>query len=248
MKYAIIGGSVSRSFGLDLTEEDWPRLFQRLVEESGKVHRVESIGFLNPSSLSKVLEQMDQTETLIIHMGTSVGWPVIKPPVERFLRPESRHDGAFHLPVRAPEDFHHALKRFLRHLLRNLLKLCAFPFGLYRPRQSLKTLDDDVRRALKLTSRLATDVIWIQHRSLGYRRLVLERIIYRRYYKKITLLLRQSADTFERFHLLEIPDDFLIQENFTLDGVHLSAAGHLRFAHLVEREIREMNLGEVSPH
>ena len=43
---------------------------------------------------------------------------------------------------------------------------------------------------------------------------------------------------FENLHLVEIPDGFLSQDNFTLDGVHVSSQGHQKLATLIEKSLR----------
>jgi len=238
LKISVIGGSVSQAFGLEGQGIEWPSLLREQIADEADVERVSSIGFLNPGSLLRFIEKSKPSDVLIIHMGTSVGWPVIHAPLERLLRPEHRHDAAFHLPTTATTSNRHLVKRALRHTLRNLLKFSAFPLGLYRPRQSIRDLESDLESAFIEASKLASHVVWMQHRTLGYRRLFLERWVYQRYFNRIQSQVRRRAMEFENLHLVEIPDGFLSQDNFTLDGVHVSSQGHQKLATLIEKSLR----------
>jgi hypothetical protein len=242
MRINIIGGSVARAFGIEESPHDWPSILASRLHGPSNVQFAQSVGFLNPSSLLAHIEQTLECDLLVVHMGTSVGWPVIQAPVERILRPEHRHDAAFHLPTRKAVNFSHFVARLFRHSLRNTLKIIAFPFGFYRPRQSLDDLEPAIKRALSTAFSKANQVVWIQHRSLGYRRLFLERRVYRKYYDRIIDILENSIGEDSRLHLIKLPEEFLNQRNFTLDGVHLSGTGHMEIAKLIEARLQEWRM------
>jgi lysophospholipase L1-like esterase len=115
------------------------------------------------------------------------------------------------------------------------LKLVFFPFGLYRPRQSLEDLPDLVTAIQHLAEKKSGLIIWVQHHSLSYAKLWLERKIYSRFYKDIIkeIYTHQSP----HFKIITLEKSFLVQENFLLDGLHLSALGHQRMADLIYSEI-----------
>ena len=133
------------------------------------------------------------------------------------------------------EVFYNRLKAKLRRFEKNVLKLALFPFGLYRPRQSLEDLPDLVTAIHHLAEKKSGLIIWIQHHSLPYKRLWLERKIYGRFYREILKELHSHRSPHLR--IMTLDKSFLAHENFQIDGVHLSAQGHQRMADLIYSEI-----------
>ena len=182
-----------------------------------------------------VIEDLQNTDVLVLYFGTSVGWPRISRRMEDHLRPELNLPTSFHLPVHKSLKFANRFKSKFRHFERNVLKWILFPFGLYKPRHSLEDLPNLIMAIEHLAVKKSHLIIWVQHNSLGYKRLWLERAIYKRYYKEIlkTLELYKSP----HFRILTPNNGFLIQENYLVDGVHLSEIGHLRMGKLISEEI-----------
>ena len=230
----IIGGSVISKYGLADGSNSVGQILARR-NKNVYVKRDQSIGGLTFSQSIPVIESLNQADVIVLCFGTSVGWPRISRQLENHLRPELLTHTAFHLPVYKSNFFRNRLKSKLRHLERNFLKLILLPFGLYRPRQSIEDLPDLITAIRYLSEKKSGLIIWVQHNSLGYRRLWLERRVYNRYYKEI--LKELSNHRSPQFRILTPDESFLIQENFLIDGVHLSEIGHQRIADLICAEI-----------
>jgi hypothetical protein len=230
----ILGGSIVSNYGLPSGE-------QSIGEVQAKKNKIiyvkqdQSIGGLTFSQAIPVIERSDVADILVLYFGTSVGWPRISRKMIDHLQPELLKPTSFHLPVYKSEVFYNRFKAKLRYFERNVLKLVFFPFGLYRPRQSLEDLPDLVNAIQHLAEKKSGLIIWIQHYSLNYARLWLERKIYSRFYREII----KEISTYQspHFKIIILEKSFLVQENFLLDGLHLSALGHQRMADLIYSEI-----------
>jgi lysophospholipase L1-like esterase len=106
--------------------------------------------------------------------------------------------------------------------------------GLYRPVTSLHEIQDQVSAVSKIALSKAHKVVWIQHNPIQSNRIVLERSIYRRYYREIIDALSPMVS--ENFKVMQLPRNFLKAENYLLDGVHLSVQGHMELAELIEEK------------
>jgi lysophospholipase L1-like esterase len=93
---------------------------------------------------------------------------------------------------------------------------------------------DQVGVVARIAREKAPNVIWIQHQSIQTSRIVLERSLYRRYYREIIDALSPLVS--ENFRVLQLPQNFLRAENYLLDGVHLTAQGHKEIADLIEEK------------
>ena len=240
----VIGGSIVSHYGLSSKEQS---VGENLAKHDKKIYIEldQSISGLTFSRAIPVIESLSAGDVLVLYFGTSVGWPRISRKMENHLRPELLKPTSFHLPVYKSEVFYNRFKAKLRHFERNVLKLALFPFGLYRPRQSLEDLPDLVATINHLAEKKSGLIIWVQHNSLGYKRLWLERKIYSRFYREILkeIYFHQSS----HFRIITLDKSFLVQENFLIDGVHLSALGHQRMADLIYSEI-ESALSEAEEY
>ncbi len=230
----VLGGSVISHYGLPNKGQSVAKI---LNNKNKKIYvkRDQSISGLTFSQAIPLIETLDSADVLVIYFGTSVGWPRISRKMEGHLRPQLLKQTSFHLPVYKSEVFYNRFKVKLRHFERNVLKLALFPFGLYRPRQSLEDLPDLIAAIHHLAEKKSGLIIWVQHNSLGYKRLWLERKIYSRFYRDILkeIYTHQSP----HFRIITLDKSSLVQENFLIDGVHLSALGHQRMADLIYSEI-----------
>lgn len=231
----LIGGSIISKYGL---MDPGKSIGENLRKLNGSIYikRDQSIGGLTFSQSIPIIENLNETDVLVLYFGTSVGWPRISRKLEGHLRPELLASTAFHLPVFKSIKLINRIKAKIRHIERHILKLLLFPFGLYRPRHSLEDLPSLISAIEHLAERKSHLIIWVQHNSLGYRRLWLERKIYNRYYKEILNCLQKHRSP--HFRILTPESSFLIQENYLLDGVHLSEIGHQRMAELIYTEIQ----------
>lgn len=230
----VLGGSVISKYGLN---PDAKTISGSIISSKPQIYLKNeiSIGGLSFSQAIPKIDELNHTDILVLYFGTSVGWPRISRKLENHLRPELMTSTAFHLPVYKSVKLTNRLKAKIRHLERNILKLIMFPFGLYRPRHSLEDLPNLIQAIQHIADKKSNLIIWVQHNSLGYRRLWLEQIIYKRYYKEILETLQKFRSP--HFRILTPSKEFLVQENFLIDGVHLSELGHARMGKLIAKEI-----------
>jgi lysophospholipase L1-like esterase len=107
--------------------------------------------------------------------------------------------------------------------------------GAYRPKISIREIEDQVKAVLALSTKRAKRVVWIQHRSLQTMRLLIERSVYERYYRRLVRAVRANVN--DSFEFIELERSFLVGRNYLLDGVHLSEEGHRRIAEIVGAKI-----------
>jgi hypothetical protein len=240
----IIGGSIISKYGLLPGAKN---ITTSLLENKPSLYlkRELSIGGLSFSQAIPKLDELNETDILVLYFGTSVGWPRISRKMENHLRPELLTSTAFHLPVYKSPKFVNRVRAKLRHIERNLLKLIMFPLGLYKPRHSLEDLPNLIQAIEHIADKKFQLIIWVQHNSLGYRRLWLEQKIYKRYYLEILKELEKHKSP--HFRILTPSREFLVQENYLLDGVHLSEIGHARMGEMISKEI-DLALAEAKEY
>ena len=223
-KYSIqvVGGSASTAFALD-GHDSWPEQIAKQLPHSNVRHKhLNGLTFVRSINL---LLEIPTADILILHFGTSVGWPTAVVNLGHKFGLDLHNEFSFHQPA---ENYRGGLlarlKKSIKLRVRNSIKYILFFLGLYRPRASFRELEEQITTVLSLAFEKSSHIIWIQHRSLEYSRIALERLIYRRYYKKILECL--NNDKSPHLHVLEIDNDFLVPENYKNDGIHLSEHGH----------------------
>ena len=237
----ILGGSIISNYGLRPNAKNMTDLI--LVRNpSINLDKEISVGGLGFSQAIPILDELSHTEILIMYFGTSIGWPRISRKMENYLKPEMLTSTTFDIPLYKSVILSHRIKAKIRHLERNLFKLILYPFGLYKPRHSLEDLPNLIKAIEHIADRKSCLIIWVQHNALGYRRLWLERKSYKRYYKEI--LSELGKEKSPHFRILSPGNEFLVQENYALDGVHLSELGHERMGVMIGNEINQA-LSEV---
>jgi len=237
----ILGGSIISNYGLRPNAKNMTDLI--LVRNpSINLDKEISVAGLGFSQAIPILDELNHTEILIMYFGTSIGWPRISRKMENYLKPEMLTSTTFDIPLYKSVILSHRIKAKIRHLERNLFKLILYPFGLYKPRHSLEDLPNLIKAIEHIADRKSCLIIWVQHNALGYRRLWLERKSYKRYYKEI--LSELGKEKSPHFRILSPGNDFLVQENYALDGVHLSELGHERMGVMIGNEINQA-LSEV---
>ena len=213
----------------------WPRLLQDLIPNSkveqsaqGNLTLVRSIDLIN---------NLPESDVLILHFGTSVAWPSPVVNLGHKFGFQLHNEVAFHQP---PKPYSGTatvkLKKKVRLRVRNLLKYGLFFMGAYKPRVSIREIEDQVNAVISIASRRATRIIWIQHQALQSMRIVVERKTYNRYYKRFVGAIKENAPP--NLELMELDSSFLVSENYLMDGVHLSENGHYVLAHRIAEVIR----------
>ena len=230
----IIGGSASTAYALKDSKASWPEII-------GEKYPNLEIRHINQPLMTLVqslnhLQDLEHSDILILHFGTSVGWPEPVVKMGHALGMDLHNDHSFQQP---PKKYSGNLKRRLGKSIklraRNLIKYFLFLLGLYKPRASLKEMGDQVGVVARIARQKAENILWIQHQSIQTNRIVLERSQYRRYYREIIDALSPMVS--ESFKVLQLPKNFLRGENYLLDGVHLTEDGHRELAKLIEEKL-----------
>ena len=116
--------------------------------------------------------------------------------------------------------------------VRNSVKYILFGLGLYKSRISRREIADQIDAVVHLASKQSKRIMWVQHQALQNRRIIVERRSYQKYYKEILGALEKYESP--KFALVTLPDDFLVQENYLLDCIHLSEQGHRNLATILK--------------
>ena len=226
-----MGGSAASSFSDD-KEKSWPYLLKSSLP-SLIDFKVETRGGLTFVRAISELADFLPEDLLIFHFGTSIGWPVPAVKIGHKVGIDFTSEFGFHQPAYASSKTSGRLRRFAKVRFRNSVKYLLYFLGLYKPRISRREIDDQIHAIIQLAKHQSKRIVWIQHRALQNRRIFLERRSYERFYTEIVQSLNKykSAD----FIVVALPDDFLHQENYLLDCVHLSEQGHQKL-HAIVRE------------
>jgi hypothetical protein len=225
----VLGGSAASSFSDD-QELSWPYLLKASLP-SHIEFKVETRGGLTFVRAISELADFPDEDLLILHFGTSIGWPTSVVQLGHKLGVDFTGEFAFHQPAFRSSSLMRRIKRAIKVRIRNTVKYLLFFTGRYKSRISRREIDDQIKAVVQLAKGQSKRIIWIQHQALQNRRIFLERRSYQRYYKEIISSLEKyrSVD----FQLLTLPNEFLVNENYLLDSVHLSRQGHQELHKLV---------------
>ncbi len=225
----MLGGSAASSFSDD-QELSWPYLLKASLP-SHIEFKVETRGGLTFVRAISELADFPDEDLLILHFGTSIGWPTSVVQLGHKLGVDFTGEFAFHQPAFRSSSLMRRIKRAIKVRIRNTVKYLLFFTGRYKSRISRREIDDQIKAVVQLAKGQSKRIIWIQHQALQNRRIFLERRSYQRYYKEIISSLEKyrSVD----FQLLTLPNEFLVNENYLLDSVHLSRQGHQELHKLV---------------
>jgi len=227
----VLGGSAASSFNND-QEKSWPYLLKASLP-SHIDFRVETRGGLTFVRAITELADFPNEDLLILHFGTSIGWPVSLVRAGHKLGIDFTSEFGFHQPAYTSPDPLRRIKRAAKAKFRNAIKYLLYFTGLYKSRISRREIDDQIKAVVKLAKHQSKRIMWIQHQALQNRRIFLERRSYKRYYREIERSLQKYRSP--EFTVITLPNSFLKQENYLLDCVHLSEQGH-REMHKIVRE------------
>ena len=231
-----MGGSASTAFALPHEQWGWPMLVKELLPKSELHHSAQ--GNLTLVRSIDLINILPESDVLILHYGTSVAWPSPVVDLGHKFGMELHNEAAFHQP---PKPYSGTLavkiKKKVRLRLRNLIKYVLFFSGAYRPKVSIREIEDQVQAVIAIASKRTSRIIWVQHRSLQSMRIVVERKMYNLYYKHIISAIKKHSPL--NLTLVELGSDFLISENYLMDGIHLSKQGHCVLAHHLSEMIKE---------
>ncbi len=230
MRIGVIGGSASLGYALSEGTRAWPEILAENIGQSIELIKSQA-PLLTIARGTTLIADFPQCDILILHFATSIGWPEIHRSFQKYLVHTPNPQTKFHLPPHLPESKLKRGPRFFKRLFRACVKYVAFPFGLYKPRNNINDLDDQIHAALSIAQLKAPVVVWLQHNALMVNRLYIERRTYRPFYDRVISIIKGLQQP--QVSLLELPKEFLIEENFLWDGVHLSPLGHQKCAELV---------------
>jgi hypothetical protein len=229
----VIGGSASNNFGNAPDTLAWPELLAKNLGETIELTHLSREGLTFVRGMNELAE-VKSSDVLIMHFGTSIGWPISIIKAGTVMGIDFASDHGFNQPTGISKVKIRRVKKFFKRSFRNAVKYLLFFTGLYKPRASKRELNDQVEAVVHLAQHKTQRLIWIQHRALLNHRIFLEKWVYDRYYRKIMRTLKRLK--VEGVSVLEIPDDFVVSENYLFDCIHLSSQGHQRLEKLV-REI-----------
>jgi hypothetical protein len=227
VQLGVIGGSCSTNIFLPPEFAPWP---QKLVELSPEIEgtTLRQQGMLTISRALPLAAELPAQDIILLTFATTMAWPVVNRKLSHFLAPYMQQETSFHLAPYKSKKFARRFVKAGKRFTLNVVKYLAFPFGLYQPTNSLRDLDDQVRALLAIAHSKSSKVVWVQHQPMRDSRIWLERLVFDRYYRRLVQTL--AANKTEDFQLFEFPPEFMIQENFLADEVHLSEIGHERLA------------------
>ena len=233
LKISVIGGSASNNFGNLPDSLAWPELLAKNLAQSADLTHISRGGLTFVRGMNEIAE-IDSTGVLIMHFGTSIGWPISLVKIGTAMGIDFASDYGFNQPTGISTKRTRRVKNYFKRSFRNIVKSVLFFTGQYKPRASRRELKDQIEAVIHLAQHKTDRLIWIQHRAFLNHRIWLEKWVYERYYKQIMKTLDGLA--LKGVTVLEIPDEFMVAENYLFDCVHLSNKGHERLEKLV-REI-----------
>jgi hypothetical protein len=234
LKIFAIGGSASNNFGNAAETLAWPERLASNLGDYADVTHLSRSGLTFVRGINK-LAKVDSADVLIMHFGTSIGWPISIIKAGTVMGIDFATDHGFNQPTGVSAVKKRRVKNFFKRSFRNTVKYILFFVGLYKPRASKRELNDQIDAVINLALKKSDRLIWIQHRAFMNHRIVLEKWVYDRYYRKIMQILK-GMDV-KGLTVLEIPDDFVVAENYLFDCIHLSSQGHKRLEQMVREAL-----------
>jgi hypothetical protein len=161
---------------------------------------------------------------LVVHFGTSVGWPKAFVKFNNKKRSIFGNPYYFDLPAYGSRNKFSKIRKKSKKLMKYSLKTFLRLVGLYKPVVSEKELFLDIEEFLTQASAKFEKILWIQHKNLMSRSTRFEQVTYEKYFNAIIgqLLAKRTKGL-----LIAVPSqEFLNVENFCIDNTHLSQNGH----------------------
>ena len=231
----MLGGSAASSFG-DIKEKSWPYILKAKLPDSIEFRVETRPGLTFVRALNELLDFPNE-DLLILHFGTSIGWPVSIVRTGHRLGIDFTSEFGLHQPAFRSSKLVNRLRRAVRMRFRNSVKYTLYFLGLYKSRVSRREIEDQINAVVHLASKQSKRIMWVQHQALQNRRIYLERRSYEKYYKEILRALEKHES--DQFKLVTLPDSFLIQENYLLDCIHLSEKGHQIIAEILQQAFKQ---------
>lgn len=231
----VLGGSAASSFN-DAESKSWPNLLKASLPPTIDFRIETRPGLTFVRALNELLDFPNE-DLLILHFGTSIGWPVPLVRIGHRLGIDFTSEFGLHQSAYRSSRFHRRLRKALRARFRNSVKYVLYFLGLYKTRVSRREIEDQIAAVVHLASKQSKRIMWVQHQALQNRRIYLERRSYKKYYKEILRALEKHKS--EKFKLITLPESFLVQENYLLDCIHLSEKGHRTLADILQKAFKQ---------
>lgn len=231
----VLGGSAASSFS-NVENKSWPYLLKATLPSSIEFRIETRSGLTFVRALNELIDFPDE-DLLILHFGTSIGWPVSLVRVGHRLGIDFSSEFGLHQPAYKSSKIARRLRREVRTRFRNIVKYCLYFLGLYKSRVSRREIEDQIAAVVHLASKQSKRIMWVQHQALQNRRIYLERRSYKKYYKEILRALEKHES--DKFKLITLPESFLVQENYLLDCIHLSEKGHRTLADILQKAFKQ---------
>jgi hypothetical protein len=231
----VLGSSAAANFRSSDQKSSWPFLLKESLPSDLDFNvRIRS-GLTFVRSIPELVDD-SKVDLFVFHFGTAIGWPssVVKRGI--VLGVNFTSEFGFHQPAFKSTNQRRRIRAALKGLLRNAVKYILFFTGQYKTRINRREIEDQIRAVVGLAEKKSKRIIWIQHQALQHRSIYLERRSYQRYYKEILRALEKYKSP--EFTVITFPDSFLKQENYLLDCVHLSEAGHREMYKLVQERFK----------
>jgi hypothetical protein len=120
----VLGGSVASSFS-DAEKKSWPYLLKAELPEDLEF-KVETVAGLTFVRALNVLLDFPDEDLLMLHFGTSIGWPVSVVKYGHKLGIDFRSESGLHQPAYKSKGFLRKIKQGLRMRVRNTVKYILF--------------------------------------------------------------------------------------------------------------------------
>jgi hypothetical protein len=236
----VVGGSACSTAGLQASELAWPEI---AFGDKGQYQLQKiSIGGLTFVRSVEILFSMEYTNLLILHFGTSIGWPSLVVRLQDRFGIKFSSEFGFHQPISEGKSAGVIFKarKWVKLKIKNIAKYFFLLIGLYKPKVSIHEIRDQISAVISLASAKSDQILWIQHRALQDSHTFAERLFYKRYYSRIISYVKSANDP--KIEILELPDDFMVRKNYLNDWVHLSAKGHQELAKRVLQKLNKSTL------
>lgn len=236
----VLGGSACSAAGLEKNQHPWPALLEREMPHSS-IETI-SIGGLTLIQSINILSKIPKYDLLILHFGTSVGWPrIIQKSQDRFGIKFSSDFGFQQPLLERDKPILYRLRKFVKLKVKNFIKYWFALIGFYRPKTSIHEVEDQIKAVYAIASQKADSIVWVQHRGYTSSRTRVERFHYERFYRRILDSLDKLIS--KNFSVVKLPESFDDSENYLSDIVHLSEQGHRKILEYIQSSI--LNLKQV---
>ena len=98
LKIVVIGGSASTNITLAGHEDAWPSLLQSQKPDSISLKHI-SKGGLTLTRALNILADQNESDLIIFHFGTSVGWPISLVRMNKRFGIDFETEHGFHQPL-----------------------------------------------------------------------------------------------------------------------------------------------------